>query len=108
MSRFLGYPTGKYLSPVGWKCSKIWAAYLGLPQTLKAVGAALDLENQKLDEGKALIRLFSVPNKNGERTMPESNPEKWSLFKKYNKRDVEVDMDIPSLFSMFPVVFFFW
>ena len=45
LSRFLGYPTGKYLSPVGWKCSKIWAAYLGLPQTLKAVGAALDQTN---------------------------------------------------------------
>lgn len=58
LSRFLGYPAGKYLSPIGWKCSKIWAAYLGLPQTLKAVGAALGLENQKLDDGKALIRLF--------------------------------------------------
>lgn len=108
LSRFLGFPTGKYLSPVGWKCSKIWAAYLGLPQTLKAVGAALDLENQKLDEGKALIRLFSVPNKNGERTMPKDNPEKWLLFKKYNKRDAEVEMAIQSRLSKFPVPKFVW
>lgn len=108
LSRFLGFPTGKYLSPVGWKCSKIWAAYLGLPQTLKAVGSALDLENQKLDEGKALIRLFSVPNKNGERTKPESYPEKWLLFKKYNKRDVEMEMAIQSRLAKFPVPEFVW
>lgn len=108
LSRFLGFPTGKYLSPVGWKCSKIWAAYLGLPQTLKAVGAALDLENQKLDEGKALIRLFSVPNKNGERTMPKDYPEKWQLFKTYNKRDVVVEMAIQSRLAKFPVPDFVW
>ena len=108
LSRFLGYPTGKYLSPVGWKCSKIWAAYLGLPQTLKAVSSALDLENHKLDEGKALIRLFSVPNKNGERTKPESYPEKWLLFKKYNKRDVEVEMAIQSRLAKFTVPEFVW
>lgn len=108
LSRFLGFPTGKYLSPVGWKCSKIWAAYLGLPQTLKAVGAALDLENQKLDEGKALIRLFSVPNKNGERTMPKDSHEKWRLFKAYNKRDVEVEMAIQNCLAKFPVPDFVW
>ena len=108
LSRFLGFPTGKYLSPVGWKCSKVWAAYLGLPQTLKDVGAALDLENQKLNEGKALIRLFSVPNKNGKRTMPKDYPEKWSLFKKYNKRDVEVEMAIQDRLAKFPVPDFVW
>ena len=100
--------TGKYLSPVGWKCSKIWAAYLGLPQTLKAVGAALDLENQKLDEGKALIRLFSMTNKNGERNSPSNNPQKWDLFKIYNKRDVEVEMAIQSRLAKFPVPDFVW
>lgn len=108
LSRFLGFPTGKYLSTVGWKCSKVWAAYLGLPQTLKDVGAALDLENQKLNEGKALIRLFSVPNKNGKRTMPKDYPEKWSLFKKYNKRDVEVEMAIQNRLAKFPVPDFVW
>ena len=108
LSRFLGYKTGKYLSPVGWKCSKVWAAYLGLPQTLKDVGAALDLENQKLDEGKALIRLFSVPNKNGKRTMPKDYPEKWRLFKAYNKRDVVVEMAIQSRLVKFPVPEFVW
>ncbi len=108
LSRFLGYETGEYLSPVGWKCSKVWAAYLGLPQTLKDVGAALDLENQKLDEGKALIRLFSVPNRNGERTKPESYPDKWQLFKVYNKRDVVVEMAIQSRLAKLPVPEFVW
>ena len=69
---------------------------------------ALDLENQKLDEGKALIRLFSVPNKNGKRTMPIDCPEKWLLFKKYNKRDVEVEMAIQSRLAKFPVPEFVW
>lgn len=108
LSRFLGYPTGKYLSPVGWKCSKVWAAYLGLPQTLKDVGVVLDLKNQKLDDGKALIRLFSVPNKHGERTMPKDYPEKWQLFKTYNKRDVVVEMAIQSRLAKFPVPDFVW
>ena len=61
LSRYLGFPTGKYLNPKSWRCTMIWSAYLGLPFSLKGVGAVLKLENQKLDEGKELIKYFSVP-----------------------------------------------
>jgi DNA polymerase len=29
LSRFLGYPTGKYLDPKSFRCSMIWSAYRG-------------------------------------------------------------------------------
>ncbi len=87
-----------YLSPESWRCSMVWAAYMGLPLSLEAVGKVLNLSEQKLDEGKALIKYFSVPcaptKANGQRTrnLPEHAPEKWERFKAYNKRDVEVEM----------------
>lgn len=87
----------------------IWSAYMGLPLSLEGVGAVLGLEQQKLKEGKDLIRYFCVPCKptkvNGGRTrnMPSDAPDKWELFKKYNKRDVEVEMSIQQKLSRFPV-----
>lgn len=98
-----------YLDPSSWKCSMIWSAYMGLPLSLEGVGAVLGLEQQKLKEGKDLIKYFCVPCKptksNGCRTrnMPSDDPDKWELFKKYNKRDVEVEMSIQQKLSRFPV-----
>lgn len=100
---------GNYLNPSSWKCSMIWSAYMGLPLSLEGVGVVLGLEQQKLKEGKDLIRYFCVPCKatksNGGRTrnMPSDASEKWELFKKYNKRDVEVEMSIQQRLSRFPV-----
>lgn len=100
---------GNYLDPSSWRCSMIWSAYMGLPLSLEGVGAVLGLEEQKLKEGKDLIRYFCVPCKptkvNGGRTrnMPSDAPDKWKLFKKYNKRDVEVEMSIQQKLSRFPV-----
>ena len=82
----------------------ILAAYNGLPLGLDKVGAILCLEQQKLKEGKDLIRYFCTPCKptkaNGGRTwnLPHHAPEKWELFKKYNQRDVEVEMQIQDRF----------
>lgn len=98
LSRFLGYPTGEYLDPEGWKCSMVWSAYMGLPLSLEGVGSVLGLEKQKLTEGKDLIRYFCVPcsptKTNGGRTrnLPEHDMEKWERFKAYNIRDVEVQI----------------
>lgn len=100
---------GNYLDPSSWRCSMIWSAYIGLPLSLEGVGAVLGLEEQKLKEGKDLIRYFCVPCKptkvNGGKTrnMPSDAPDKWELFKKYNKRDVEVEMSIQQKLSRFPV-----
>lgn len=105
---------GAYLDPRGWKCSMIWSAYMGLPLSLAGVGAVLGLEEQKLKEGKDLIRFFCVPCKatksNGGRTrnLPEHDPEKWDLFKFYNQRDVEVEQSIQKKLHNFPVPDFVW
>lgn len=105
---------GGYLDPSSWRCSMIWSAYLGLPLSLEGAGAVLGLENQKMKEGKDLIRYFCVPCKptkaNGGRTwnLPGDAPEKWESFKKYNIRDVEVEMAIQRRLSRFPVPEFVW
>ena len=49
---------GSFLDPASWRCSRIWAAYLGLPLSLEGVGSVLKLRNQKLSEGKSLLRFF--------------------------------------------------
>ena len=109
LSRFLGLPTGEYLTPDSWKCSMVWAATMGLPLSLEGVGAVLGLEKQKLTEGKDLIKYFCqpcVPKKaNGQRTrnLSTHDPDKWSTFKKYNIRDVETEMSIQARLSRYPV-----
>ena len=105
---------GDYLDPSAWKCSMIWAAYMGLPLSLAGAGTVLGLEEQKLKEGKDLIRYFCVPCKptkvNGGRTrnLPEHDIEKWNTFVFYNKRDVEVEMSIQDKLKKFPVPDFVW
>ncbi|MFN2102323.1 DNA polymerase [Finegoldia dalianensis] len=105
LSRFLG----KRLKPQGWYCTMIWSAYLGLPLSLEKVGEVLKLDKQKMNEGKALIRYFSIPCKptktNGMRTrnLPHHDLEKWSTFKEYNQRDVETEMQIKKKISAFPM-----
>lgn len=109
LSRFLGYPTGDYLEPGSWKCTMIWAAYMGLPLSLEGVGAVLGLEKQKLTEGKDLIKYFCQPcaptKSNGQRTrnLPKHSPDKWLAFKKYNIRDVETEMSIQARLLKYPV-----
>lgn len=116
---FTGYSitedtAGAYLDPSSWKCSMIWSAYLGLPLSLAGAGAVLGLEEQKLTEGKDLIRYFCVPCKptkaNGGRTrnLPFHDREKWSRFKYYNQRDVEVEMSIQKRLAKYPVPKFVW
>lgn len=100
---------GNYLEPAAWKCTMIWSAYMGLPLSLEGVGTVLGLEKKKLTEGKDLIRYFcqpSVPTKaNGGRTrnLPRHAPDKWAAFKRYNIRDVEVEMSIQDKLARFPV-----
>ena len=107
-------PASKYLDPSSWKCTMIWSAYMGLPLSLESVGAVLKLQDQKLKEGKDLIRYFCKPCKptkaNGGRTrnLPQHDSEKWILFKEYNRRDVEVEIAIKQKLARFPVPDFVW
>lgn len=114
LSRHLGMPTGEYLDPSSWRCTMVWAAYMGLPLSLQGVGTVLNLDKQKLTEGKELIKYFCSPcaptKSNGGRTRnrPEDAPEKWLLFKSYNLRDVETEMGIQQKLMKFPVPEFVW
>lgn len=105
---------GDYLDPSAWRCSMVWSAYMGLPLSLAGAGAVLGLSEQKLKEGKDLIRYFCVPCKptqtNGGRTrnLPEHDAQKWETFKAYNKRDVEVEMSIQDRLRKYPVPDFVW
>ncbi|WP_106788036.1 DNA polymerase [Acidaminococcus fermentans] len=105
----LSQACARFLNPAGWKCSMVWSAYMGLPLSLEGVGAVLNLDNQKMKEGRDLIRYFCVPCKetktNGGRTrnLPRHAPDKWNLFKSYNKRDVEVEMAIQERLQKYPV-----
>ena len=110
----LGFLRTAFLSPESWRCTMVWAAYMGLPLSLAAVGSVLGLEEQKMTEGKALIRFFCSPcaatKTNGGRTrnLPCHAPDKWAMFKAYNKRDVEVEMAIQHRLAKFPVPDFLW
>lgn len=105
---------GNYLNPISWRCSMVWSAYMGLPLSLAGAGAVLELEDQKLKEGKELIRYFCTPCKptktNGGRirNFPHHDIAKWKMFISYNKRDVEVEMAIQKRLSKFPVPYFIW
>ena len=106
----LSMECARFLNPAGWKCSMVWSAYMGLPLfSLEGVGAVLNLDNQKMKEGRELIRYFCVPCKetktNGGRTrnLPCHAPDKWAIFKSYNKRDVEVEMAIQQRLQKYPV-----
>lgn len=105
----LSQDCARFLNPAGWKCSMVWSAYMGLPLSLEGVGAVLNLDNQKMKEGRDLIRYFCVPCKetktNGGRTrnLPCHAPDKWAIFKSYNKRDVEVEMAIQQRLQKYPV-----
>lgn len=63
---------GHYMPPEEWEDTMVLAAYNGLPMSLDAAGAALQLEAQKNKEGTALISYFCKPCKatisNGGRT----------------------------------------
>ncbi len=100
---------GRYIPPESWHCSAVQAAMLALPRSLEDVGRVLGLDEQKMKEGKELIRYFCVPCKptkaNGGRmrNLPCHAPEKWELFKTYCKRDVDVEKSIRRKLHNFPI-----
>ncbi|MDO5722511.1 MAG: DNA polymerase [Actinomycetaceae bacterium] len=99
----------EYLDPAQWRCTMIWSAYLGLPMSLEAAAGALDLEVQKDNSGKRLIKQFCTPatpsvlNGGGTRNLPGSDPTGWAQFIDYNQRDVEVELAIHDRLSLFPM-----
>ncbi len=111
LMRYLSHKLGRvvYLDPSSWRCSEVQAAMLGLPLHLEGVAKVLNLDAQKMAEGKTLIRYFCIPCKptaaNGGRTrnLPSDAPDKWELFKQYNIRDVEVELEIRKKIKDYPI-----
>ena len=103
---------GDFLNPESWHCSMIHARTLGLPSSLAEVGKVLGIEQQKMTEGKVLVKFFCVPYDTVDGVPqfhnPKDYPDKWEIFKAYNKRDVEAEMEIDKKLSRFPVPDFIW
>ena len=104
LSRYLGH----WLDPHQWRCTMVMAAYLTLPGRLADAAVALGT-TEKMEEGKDLIRYFSVPCKptktNGGRTrnLPADAPEKWAVYKQYNVQDVETERAIRKVLEKYPL-----
>jgi DNA polymerase len=103
---------GDFLNSESWHCSMIHARTLGLPSSLAEVGKVLGIEQQKMTEGKALVKFFCVPYDTVDGVpqfhSPTDYPDKWEIFKAYNKRDVEAELEIDRKLSRFPVPDFIW
>ena len=103
---------GDFLNPESWHCSMIHARTLGLPSSLSEVGKVLGIEQQKMTEGKALVKFFCVPYDTVDGVPqfhnPKDYPDKWEIFKAYNKRDVGAELEIDRKLSRFPVPDFLW
>ena len=105
LSRYLG----RWLDPRQWRCTMVMAAYLTLPGRLADAAVALGTTEKKMEEGKDLIRYFSVPCKptktNGGRTrnLPADAPEKWAVYRQYNAQDVEVERAIRKALEKYPL-----
>ncbi|WP_335871064.1 DNA polymerase [Bacillus sp. 2205SS5-2] len=99
----------KPMPPDQWRCSSVHALMLGLPGYLDGVAKCLKLKEQKLKEGKSLIRYFSVPckptkvNEGRTRNLPEHDLDRWNTFKLYCKQDVEVERQIRKKLEAFPI-----
>lgn len=92
----------EFLDPEDWQCSMVHAATLGLPLSLDQLSQVLNLERPKLKEGRALIKMFC----NG--PVENEDPDKWQLFKEYNRRDVEAEIEIEQRLIKFPVRASIW
>ena len=99
------------MRPEEWRCSMAHALYCGYPGSLEGAGAAIGLpqDKRKLATGKRLIQYFCKPVKptrtNGGRTrnLPHHDPEKWALFKEYNRQDVEAEREIERKLASYPM-----
>lgn len=98
------------MPPEQWRCSQAHALTMGLPGHLDAVAKVMGLKEQKMKEGKALIRYFSMPcratkaNGGRRRNLPHHDMERWELFKSYCKKDVEVEREIRRKLAPFPMI----
>lgn len=76
-----------------WLDTRALCAQRGLPGTLAGAAKALDVPG-KAPEGKDLIKLFSVPDADGQIGTKELHPDEWERFRDYCAQDVKVLSEI--------------
>ncbi|CEP83720.1 DNA polymerase [Paraclostridium sordellii] len=90
----------KKLSPKMFRCTQVHSLYLGLPHGLDKVAKTLRLKEEKLEEGKSLIRFFMKKENIDLINSKEDSKEKlevikkYEAFKKYCINDVVVERSI--------------
>jgi len=101
---------GIKLDPAQWRCTMIWAAELGLPQSLDKLASYLNLEQQKDKAGARLISRFCKPNTSQDELSLSHAPNKaadypddWDRFIEYCKQDVVVEMELEKVLSKHPL-----
>ena len=105
LSKYLGH----WLDPHQWRCTAVMAAYLTMPARLADAAVALGVTERKMEEGKDLIRYFSVPcrptkaNNSRTRNLPEHAPDKWAVYKQYNAQDVETERAVRKACEVHPL-----
>ena len=77
-----------------WRCTAAMARRAGMPPSLDKCAEALGLTQQKDKKGAALIRKFSIPNKDGTFNNPKDFPDEWLAFGEYCKQDVRTEKAI--------------
>ena len=95
LSRHLGIQ----LNPSQWECTMAQCARCGLPLSLGEAAKVLDLDFQKMTEGKKLIKLFCTPQpatliSEGGRVRAAEDPKSWATFMEYCRMDVVVEREI--------------
>ena len=101
LSVFSGLGAGEFHDPTTYHDTMAVAGNRGLPQGLDNLALALGA-SPKDGAGSALIRYFCVPNRKGQRNLPESAPEKWLDFVDYCAQDVETLREVDQLLGDFP------
>jgi len=84
-----------------WRCSAAVARKAGLPSSLEKLCDALRVTDSKDRAGKALIKLFSIPDDMGVFASPKAHPEKWGEFCEYCRQDVRAETECGRLLKPF-------
>jgi DNA polymerase len=88
------FPLDNPLNLNKWRCTAAMARRAGMPPSLDKCAEALGLTQQKDKKGAALIRKFSIPNKDGTFNDPKDFPDEWLAFGEYCKQDVRTEKAI--------------
>lgn len=86
----------KVLPPIGiWRCTAAMARKAGLPHALEQTCEALNVTDKKDRRGKALIKLFCIPDEDtGQFARPRDHPQEWMEFGDYCCQDTRAEKEV--------------